>query len=248
MQRWLIAICPAWLAVAACRSDAPDVIAPPPGVPVTCTAIAALSGCDQGSLSFSCTADRPDSGSAQLVCSAGTAGPGSAELYCCIPRTDLLAECTADVAIPGCGTTAVGFACVGSAAGPPTAPTNAEGTIGCSAGIAGSGSAVDYRRQRDRVPRHRGRLRVRDRRDPGRRRSVAGVRARRGRQRRDVDELLLRAVRRRHQHLHRRRQRRLHRGRVRVSLRRPRHARRPRPGADVPRRRERVLLFVAMTL
>jgi hypothetical protein len=143
MHRRFVAICPAAIALAACRSDAPDVIEPPPGVPSTCTAIVALSGCNEGSLSFSCTSDRPDSGSAQLVCSAGSPGAGSAELYCCVPRSADVAGCTAD-AIPGCGATSVGFACTGSAGGPPTAPANAEGTIACSAGIAGSGSAVDF--------------------------------------------------------------------------------------------------------
>src|SRR5580692_14170 len=136
------------VALVACRANTSDnFINPPPGVPATCMEIATLPGCNHGSISYSCTSDRPDDvgsdagkgDTAQLVCSDGSPGAGSAMLYCCIPFSQLFADCTVDTTIPGCDATSVGFAC-----GSQIAPSNADGTIACSGALAGSGSATDY--------------------------------------------------------------------------------------------------------
>jgi hypothetical protein len=142
------------LAVTACQEVTTDnFINPLPGVPATCSQISDLTGCDQGSLSYACTSSRPDDvgsdagkgDTAQLVCSDGSLGPDGTSLYCCIPFSQYYADC-APMAIPGCGATAVGFACTndGTAGGPPTTPSDADPTIACSAAITGAGSAARY--------------------------------------------------------------------------------------------------------
>ncbi len=134
--------------VAACQETTTDnFINPPPGVPATCSAIAELPGCDQGSISYSCTSDRPDDvgsdagkgDTAQLVCSDGSPGAGSAMLYCCIPISQYYTECAPDPTIAGCVDSSVGFSCQGN-----VAPTDADPTIACSAGQPGSNGMVQY--------------------------------------------------------------------------------------------------------
>jgi hypothetical protein len=141
----------------ACQENTTDnFINPPPGVPATCAQIAALPGCDQGSISYSCTSDRPDDvgsdagkgDTAQLVCSDGAAGADGEALYCCIPISQYYTEC-APADVSGCGATSVGFACANQRGSsyqgdPPLAPSDVDPTIACSAAMPGSGGALDY--------------------------------------------------------------------------------------------------------
>ena len=140
------------LAVAGCQQLTTDnFINPPPGVPATCTPISSLPGCDEGSISYSCTSDRPDDvgsdagkgDTAQLVCSDGVAGPDGAALYCCMPFSQYFSDCAPDTSVPGCLDPAVGFACT-SEGMPPTAPSDTDPTIVCSAAQPGVDGAVDY--------------------------------------------------------------------------------------------------------
>ena len=72
------------LAVAACTTQTKDNFTnPPPGPPSSCTQVTALEGCTAGSLSFSCTSDRPDDGDTDLVCDDGAPGVAGATVFCC---------------------------------------------------------------------------------------------------------------------------------------------------------------------
>jgi hypothetical protein len=136
------------LAVAACQEVTTDnFINPPPGVPDTCTTIAALPGCDQGSLSYACTSDRPDDvGSAaghgdvqQLACSAGSPGPNGSTLYCCAPWSSYFSGCAVDTKVPGCGATSFGLSCASG-----ISPSDADPSIACGAAIPGANGAHRY--------------------------------------------------------------------------------------------------------
>jgi hypothetical protein len=113
---------------------------PPPGPPATCKQIDSLDGCDGGSISYSCTGDRPDDGDADLVCSHGSPGPLGATLYCCAPYEQAASEC-APVDVAGCGGVAIGFQCAGS-----VAPNQADPAIACSGPIsdAADNGDADY--------------------------------------------------------------------------------------------------------
>ncbi len=129
-----------FILLAACSTSTTDNFQnPPPGPPDTCAAIASLPGCDHGSLSFACTAGRPDDGDTNLVCSDGAPGGDSSALYCCAPYAQQASECVPDTTLPGCTGAAMGFACSG-----PTAPSDADPTIACSAPIAGSDGEQRY--------------------------------------------------------------------------------------------------------
>ncbi|HTR53811.1 MAG TPA: hypothetical protein VMJ10_24120 [Kofleriaceae bacterium] len=124
------------LVAAGCQQATTDNFQnPPPGVPETCTQIASLPGCGNGSISYGCTSDRPDdvmgaSGdSQQLACSAGTPGPNATTQYCCAPFSTYFAGCAVDTTIAGCGATSIGFDCGD------TAPSDADPTIACSASL-----------------------------------------------------------------------------------------------------------------
>lgn len=135
-RAWMVI---AALALAACQETTTDNFPnPPPGVPDTCTAIAALPGCDGGSLSYACSADRPDGSDTQLACSTGTAGANGATLYCCIPLSQMFSDC-APAAVFGCGATSVGLRCASA-----TSPSDADPAIACSAPNAGSDGAATY--------------------------------------------------------------------------------------------------------
>jgi hypothetical protein len=123
----------ALLFVAACQVTTTDNFPnPPPGPPASCTPAAALPGCDQGSIAYACTRDRPDDGDANLACSSGTPGALGATLYCCAPIAQASTECAPDPAIAGCGGVAIGFACSGA-----VTPSDADPAIACSADLGG---------------------------------------------------------------------------------------------------------------
>ena len=110
MKTTIIPIIALASALAACQETTADNFTnPPPGVPATCTEIASLPGCDNGSRSYSCTSDRPDDvGSAggdsqQLACSGGSRGPDGTMLYCCAPFSTYYTDCALDTTIAGCG-------------------------------------------------------------------------------------------------------------------------------------------------
>jgi hypothetical protein len=104
---------------------------PPPGPPDTCTAAASsMPGCDQGSITYSCSTDRPDDGDIDLVCSGGTPGALGSMLYCCVPISQYNTECVPDPTIAGCGGVAAGFDCTGG-----VTPSDADPTIACSGRI-----------------------------------------------------------------------------------------------------------------
>nr|HEX4316188.1 hypothetical protein [Kofleriaceae bacterium] len=134
------------VALAACQDTTVDnFINPPPGVPDTCAPIADLPGCDQGSISYTCSADRPDDvgsdagkgDTAQLACSTGTAGANGATLFCCLPLSQYHSDC-APVAITGCGQTSVGLRCHA------TAPPDIDPSFACSAPTVNSDGTSDY--------------------------------------------------------------------------------------------------------
>ena len=126
--------------LAGCQVTTTDnFVNPPPGPPDSCTAIASLPGCDQGSISYSCASDRPDDGDANLVCSNGTPGALGAQLYCCAPFAQYDSACAPDPTLAGCGGVAMGFRCTGEG-DPPTTPSDADPTIACSAAIADGGA------------------------------------------------------------------------------------------------------------
>jgi hypothetical protein len=138
MTMKITCIAVAALVAAGCQEVTTDNFQnPPPGVPDTCTQIASLPGCDNGSISYSCTSDRPDDvGSAsgdsqQLACSDGTPGPEGTMQYCCAPLSTYFTNCAVDTAITGCGASSIGFACGD------TAPSDADPTIACSASLGG---------------------------------------------------------------------------------------------------------------
>lgn len=127
-------------ALAACSAATTDnFVNPPPGPPAACTPIADLTGCDQGSVSYSCVGDRPDDGDANLVCSSGTPAAEGAALYCCAPYAQADSECTVDTTIDGCDAMAIGFACTGS-----VTPSDADPTIACGSALAGADGAQRY--------------------------------------------------------------------------------------------------------
>jgi hypothetical protein len=111
---------------------------PPAGPPATCVTVAAIDGCEGGSVSYACTADRPDDGDTNLVCSLGTPGPNGTTLYCCAPYGQFYSDCTVSTADPGCGANSFGFACSGA-----TTPDQADPSLTCSRGAA-SGAQTPY--------------------------------------------------------------------------------------------------------
>jgi hypothetical protein len=124
-------VCLLWAfagALSACTTRTEDNFPnPPPGPPAGCVTAAAIDGCSGGSVSYSCTDDRPDDGNANLVCSAGTPGAGGATLYCCAPYGQFYSECTVGARIPGCIGNSFGFACSGE-----TSPDEADLSLTCS--------------------------------------------------------------------------------------------------------------------
>ncbi len=138
----------AWL-VAACQEVTTDnFMNPAYGPPSTCGVIENLPGCDQGSISYNCSDDRPDGTDADtqrdpnLVCSNGTPGANGSALYCCIPISQYDTDCVPDPNIAGCIGAAVGFSCAGQDT-LPTGPSDADPTIACSAAQA-NGGANEY--------------------------------------------------------------------------------------------------------
>jgi hypothetical protein len=120
------------LVITACQVTTADNFEnPPPGPPASCMAIAAMPGCDQGSLAYACAGDRPDDGDPDLVCSSGTPGALGATLYCCAPISQASTQCAPDL-IAGCGGVALGFHCSGG-----VTPSEADPTIACSADLGG---------------------------------------------------------------------------------------------------------------
>jgi len=116
---------------------------PPPGPPPTCTQVPALPGCTDGSLSYSCTRDRPDDGDTNLVCDDGTPGVGFEggvpTLFCCAPYGQWASECVPATAVPGCGAESLGFSCSGE-----VSPDQVDTSLVCSQAIPGSGNRNDY--------------------------------------------------------------------------------------------------------
>ncbi len=124
----------------ACQVTTTDNFAnPPPGPPDSCTVIASLTGCDQGSVSYACKSDRPDDGDPNLACSNGTPGAPGTTLYCCAPYAQADSECAPDTALAGCSGVAIGFSCTGGG-DPSTSPSDADPTIACSAAMQGDGA------------------------------------------------------------------------------------------------------------
>ncbi len=115
-----------------------DFTNPPPGPPSTCTAVAALDGCSGGSVSYACTADRPDHGDTSLVCSKGTPGASGSTLYCCAPYGQAYSECTVTTTLPGCDGYSFGFACSGE-----VTPAEADTALTCGPGMP-SGAQTTY--------------------------------------------------------------------------------------------------------
>jgi len=131
---WLLVV-----ALPACTVKTEDNFPnPPPGPPASCMTVAAIDGCDRGSVSYSCAGDRPDDGDTNLVCSAGTPAPGGATLYCCAPYGQPYSDCTVSTSIPGCVASSFGFACSGA-----IAPDQADPSLACSKGAA-SGATTGY--------------------------------------------------------------------------------------------------------
>jgi hypothetical protein len=123
------------LLLAGCQVSTTDnFVNPPPGPPESCTVIAAMPGCDQGSVAYSCATDRPDDGDANLVCSDGSPGALGATLFCCVPISQYNTECVPDTMVAGCGGVAVGFDCTGG-----VTPSDADPTIACSRELGGDG-------------------------------------------------------------------------------------------------------------
>jgi hypothetical protein len=128
------------LAVAACTTQTKDNFTnPPPGPPSSCTQVTALEGCTAGSLSFSCTSDRPDDGDTDLVCDDGAPGVAGATVFCCAPYGQWASECTPATSVAGCGAQSIGFSCTGG-----TSPDQADTSLVCSQAVAGDGGAKDY--------------------------------------------------------------------------------------------------------
>jgi hypothetical protein len=100
------------------------------GLPTSssCSADAAVVGCQFGSYGFSCTGTtRPDDLESTLVCSDGIAN-GSSVDYCCITGFTST-TCTPDSTIQGCVGTSYGFRCTGTAS-----PSAGDASLTCSAG------------------------------------------------------------------------------------------------------------------
>jgi hypothetical protein len=136
MHRWL-ALGTLWALVSGCGGS-PDTIIKDPGVPSTCSGITDIIGCDQGAISYACTAGRPDQGgsdgsdAADLACSGGLGIGSNVTQYCCVSLASSLASCTALV-IPGCEFSSIALACTGG-----TSPGSDVATLACSAPMAGS--------------------------------------------------------------------------------------------------------------
>ncbi len=111
---------------------------PPSGPPSTCAMVDAVAGCIAGSVSYACTAGRPDDGDADIVCNGGVAGVGST-LYCCAPYAQWATSCTPSTTVEGCGESSIGFSCTGGAS-----PDQADDSLVCSAAVPGNGGAQDY--------------------------------------------------------------------------------------------------------
>ncbi|HTR49128.1 MAG TPA: hypothetical protein VMJ10_00395 [Kofleriaceae bacterium] len=143
-------------ALAACDVSTTDNFQnPPPGPPDDCTQIDALPGCENGSVSYSCTTYRPDycDGCGQpgielhqgpnLVCDAGTPGPTvggtSSTLFCCAPYGTYDSDCVSTTEIAGCTGSSFGISCTGE-----IAPSDAAATLTCGNEMPGTGGAKDY--------------------------------------------------------------------------------------------------------
>jgi hypothetical protein len=133
-------------ALGACTTETQDNFTnPPPGPPATCTPVPALEGCTAGSVSYSCSSDRPDHGDTNLVCDDGTPGIGGGDsgtsgttLYCCAPYGQWATECT-PASVAGCGAQSIGFSCAGE-----TSPDQADTSLVCSLALKGDGGASEY--------------------------------------------------------------------------------------------------------
>jgi hypothetical protein len=129
------------IALGGCTTSTQDNFTnPPPGPPSTCAQVAVLTGCSAGSISYSCTSDRPDDGDTNLVCDDGAPGVGgSATLYCCAPYGQWATECVPATRIPGCGARSFGFACAGE-----SSPDQADPSLVCSQAIEGDAGTRDF--------------------------------------------------------------------------------------------------------
>jgi hypothetical protein len=132
------------VAVAGCTTGTQDNFTnPPPGPPSSCAPVPALAGCTEGSLSFSCSLDRPDDGDTNLVCDQGTPGiggdGGGSTLFCCAPYGQWASECTPRAPVPGCGAESIGFSCSGA-----TSPDQVDTSLVCSSALSGDAGTRDY--------------------------------------------------------------------------------------------------------
>jgi hypothetical protein len=129
------------LALGGCTTAAQDNFTnPPPGPPSTCVQAGALAGCSAGSLSYSCTSDRPDDGDTNLVCDDGAPGvAGGATLYCCAPYGQWATECVPAPDVAGCGAQSFGFACSGE-----SSPDQVDPSLVCSQAIDGDAGVRDF--------------------------------------------------------------------------------------------------------
>jgi hypothetical protein len=139
MHRWLLVIG----ALGACGGS-PDTVIKDPGVPSTCSGITDIIGCDQGAISYACSAGRPDQGgsdgsdAAGLACSSGLGLGSNITQYCCVSLTSTLAGCSA-LELPGCEFSSIPLACATG-----TTPGSADPLLACNAPTPGSDGTDIY--------------------------------------------------------------------------------------------------------
>jgi hypothetical protein len=140
LRRPILVTAPLLLAAApwACTAQTSDDFEnPPPGPPASCAAAPSVTGCEGGSVGYTCAGDRPDHGDTNLVCDDGAPGAAGATIYCCAPYGQYWSDCTVDTAVEGCVGESFGFRCSG-----PESPGEADATLACSAGTKSGGDTL----------------------------------------------------------------------------------------------------------
>ncbi len=104
----------------------------------TCGPDAAVTGCAQPSIGFSCTSsNRPEQTDPSLLCSTeAVPGPSGSTLYCCSTAGAAAAACAPDASVACTTAGATGYTCTGG--GTPPAP------LACGAGVPEGGDAIGY--------------------------------------------------------------------------------------------------------
>jgi len=100
----------------------------------SCAANPSVTGCQGGSMGYSCTGGATPN--ASLNCGGGVPGPSGDTNYCC---GGAAGSCMQDATVSGCSGTSKGYSCTGA-----LSPNATDSTLVCSVGTAGASGGTSY--------------------------------------------------------------------------------------------------------